>query len=76
MKTGVTNRPSIGRFNMVSATFEIPEGTQVIYGYPDCNGDEFPHWVLLRETASELSGDDHSATHRFVVIDPTYVDED
>jgi hypothetical protein len=72
METGYTNKHTTGHFSLRDS-FDIPEGTKVIYGVKDCYGELFPHWVLEVETAIELSGNEHDSIHRFVVVHPDHV---
>lgn len=72
MKHGFTNKHTTGHFSLRDS-FDIPEGTPVVYGAPDCDGKPFPHWVLTEETAHNLSGNSHDAKHRFVSIHPDHV---
>ncbi|PTX49105.1 hypothetical protein IQ03_04801 [Gemmobacter caeni] len=72
MKTSVTNKFTTGHYGLRD-TFDIPEGTPVIFGAPDCEGKPFPHWTLSVETAAQLSGNLHDSAHRFVVVHPDHV---
>ena len=67
MKNGYTTRELTGAFHRNK--FTIPEGTRVVYGEKDCDGELFPHWVLPVHVAAELSGSEHDAEHRFVKIE-------
>lgn len=77
MKRGTTNKPTTGNFGEVrGAVFDIPEGTRVVYGAPDCDGNPFPHWTLPEHTARALSGNEHDSRHRFVSIHADHVTPD
>ena len=72
MEYGVTNKYTTGHFNLRDS-FDIPEGTPVVRGEPDCNGDPFPLWTLPKEVAMQLSGNSHDSLHRFVSVHPDHV---
>lgn len=75
MRHGKTNKYTTGNFNLRDDSFDIPEGTPVVYGAPDCDGKPFPQWVLSEETARDLSGNSHDSRHRFIVVHPENVTE-
>lgn len=72
MKTSVTNKITTGHFSLRDS-FDIPAGTPVIFGAPDCDGKPFAYWVLAEETAARLSGNPHDAARRFIVVHPDHV---
>jgi len=72
MKTSVTNKFTTGSFCLRSS-FDIPEGTPVVFGERDCDGQVFPHWVLTMEAAKALSGNEHDSARRFVVVHEDHV---
>ena len=67
MQLGKTNRFTTGHFGLRDS-FDIPAGTPVVFGQPDCDGQPFPHWALEEHTARGLSGNAHDSAHRFVVV--------
>lgn len=75
MKPGTTNKHTTGHFSLRDS-FDIPEGTRVVYGAKDCDGQLFPHWVLPEHVARELSGNSHDAAHRFVTVHADHVTPD
>ena len=75
MKFGTTNKHTTGHFTLRDS-FDIPEGTRVVYGAPDCDGQPFPHWTLPEHVARDLSGDSHDAAHRFVTVHADHVTPD
>lgn len=74
MKHGVTNKHTTGHFNL-RGSFNIPQGTPVVFGAKDCNGDPFLQWTLPEKVAAELSGNTHDSGYRFVVVHPEHVTE-
>lgn len=74
MKRGVTNKFTTGHFSL-RESFDIPEGTPVVFGARDCDGKPFLHWVLSEQTALELSGNAHDSKYRFVSVHPDHVTE-
>jgi hypothetical protein len=74
MRHGVTNKFTTGHFSLRDS-FDIPAGTPVFFGLPDCNGEPFPHWALDEKTAFALSGNAHDSTNRFVVVHSDHVTE-
>ena len=74
MRRGVTNKYTTGHFTLRDS-FDIPEGTPVVWGEPDCKGELFPHWTLPGDVALKLSGNSHDSRHRFVVVHPDHVTE-
>lgn len=74
MRHGITNKHTTGHFNLRDS-FDIPQGTPVIYGAADCDGKPFPHWALPEETARKLSGNSHDSRYRFAVVHPDHVTE-
>lgn len=75
MRHGKTNAATLGSFGLPDS-FNIPEGTPVVWGAPDCDRNPFPHWTLSEETARRLSGNSHDSAHRFVVVAPVKVTEE
>jgi len=74
VKHGLTNRFTTGHFGLRDS-FEIPAGSPVVFGLPDCDGKPLPHWALTEETARALSGNAHDSAHRFVIVHPDNVKE-
>ena len=50
MKHGITNKFTTGHFTLRDS-FDIPQGTPVVYGERDCDGNHFPHWTLPESVA-------------------------
>lgn len=75
MKEGITTQDVEGSFSSTMIRFNIPKGTKVFFGQPDCMGDSFPHWALSPTTATELSGNEWDSTHRFCIVPTKYVKE-
>jgi hypothetical protein len=74
MKHGATTCFTTGHFSLRDS-FDIPAGTPVVFGLPDCNGRPFPHWALAEATARALSGNAHDSAHRFVAVHSDHVKE-
>lgn len=74
MKHGKTNKFTTGHFNLRDS-FDIPQGTPVVFGAPDCDGNPFQEWTLAENIARELSGNSHDSKYRFVVVRPENVKE-
>ena len=75
MKTGKTLVDIQASFGWRD-TFTIPAGTIVQYGARDCDGIPFDKWALPEKVAAELSGNEHDAKHRFVIVPSEYVSAD
>lgn len=75
MKFGTTNTFTTGSFGG-RISFDIPEGTRLVWGAKDCDGQPFPHWTLPEHIARELSGNTHDAAHRFVTVHSDHVTPD
>lgn len=74
MKHGITNKFTTGHFTLRDS-FDIPQGTPVVYGERDCDGNHFPHWTLPESVARELSGNSHDSQYRFVTVHLDHVTE-
>jgi hypothetical protein len=74
MRYGVTNKHTTGHFSLRDS-FDIPKGTRVVFGALDCGGVPFEGWTLPEKVARDLSGNEHDAAHRFVVVHPDNVTE-
>lgn len=72
MQRGITNKFTTGHFSLRDS-FDIPQGTQVVYGAKDCNGQPFLNWTLPENVARDLSGNSHDSAHRFVVVHADHV---
>lgn len=74
MQHGLTNKPTTGHFDLQDS-FDIPAGTPVVFGAPDCDGNPFPRWTLPESVARELSGNAHDSKYRFVSVHADNVKE-
>jgi len=74
MKHGHTNKHTTGHF-YIKGGFDIPEGTPVVWGESDCDGEPMQEWTLPEEVARHLSGDSHASKHYFIVVHPDNVKE-